>query len=73
MEETKTGSGARPRYLPNTFSSLAYPDYRFLWLSMMFSSAGQWIQQVTLGWLVYEMTGDALMLGLVNGVRAIPF
>lgn len=73
MEQEEITARARPRYVPSTFSSLAYRDYRYLWLSMMFSSAGQWIQQVTLGWLVYEMTGSPLMLGLVNGVRAVPF
>ena len=36
-------------------------------------SAGQWIQQVTLGWLVYELTGSSMLLGLLNGLRALPF
>ena len=36
-------------------------------------SAGQWLQQVTLSWLVFEMTGDPWMLGLINGLRMLPF
>jgi hypothetical protein len=36
-------------------------------------SAGQWIQQVALGWLVYELTSSSVMLGLLNGLRALPF
>jgi MFS transporter, DHA1 family, staphyloferrin A biosynthesis exporter len=36
-------------------------------------SAGQWIQQVTLGWLVYELTGNSIFLGALNGLRALPF
>ena len=36
-------------------------------------SGGQWIQQVTLGWLLYELTGSAVLLGLLNGLRALPF
>jgi predicted MFS family arabinose efflux permease len=36
-------------------------------------SAGQWIQQVTLGWLVYEMTGSPVMLGLMHTLRSSPF
>lgn len=36
-------------------------------------SAGQWIQQVTLGWLVYEITGSSVLLGALNGLRALPF
>jgi predicted MFS family arabinose efflux permease len=36
-------------------------------------SAGQWIQQVTLGWLLYDLTGSSVLLGAMNGVRALPF
>ncbi len=36
-------------------------------------SAGQWIQQVTLGWLVYDLTGNSVLLGALNGLRALPF
>lgn len=36
-------------------------------------SAGQWVQQVTLGWLLYDLTGSSVLLGLLNGLRALPF
>jgi predicted MFS family arabinose efflux permease len=36
-------------------------------------SAGQWLQQIALSWLVFEMTGSAGLLGLINGVRFLPF
>jgi MFS transporter, DHA1 family, staphyloferrin A biosynthesis exporter len=35
--------------------------------------AGQWIQQVTLGWLLYDLSGSAVLLGALNGLRAAPF
>ncbi|MSQ15116.1 MAG: MFS transporter [Dehalococcoidia bacterium] len=56
-----------------TFSSLRYRDYRFLWISILFMSGGQWMQQVALSWLIYQMTDSAFMLGAINGVGAIPF
>lgn len=56
-----------------TFSSLQYIDYRYLWIGTMFLSAGQWIQQVTLGWLLYDLTSSSVQLGLLNAMRAIPF
>jgi MFS family permease len=31
-----------------------------------------WIQQVSLGWLTYQVTGSAFMLGAVNGFRSLP-
>lgn len=36
-------------------------------------SGGQWIQQVTLGWLLYELTSSSVLLGMLNGLRALPF
>jgi hypothetical protein len=34
---------------------------------------GTWMDQVTRGWLIYELTDSALQLGLVRGIQAIPF
>ena len=55
-----------------TFRSLKHRDYRLLWIGTLFASAAQWIQQVTVGWLVYELTESAFLLGAVNGFRALP-
>lgn len=55
------------------FSSLRHRDYRMLWIGTLLMSAGQWIQQVTLGWLLYDLTGSAVLLGVLNGFRAMPF
>lgn len=61
------------RFRFQTFSSLGYLDYRYLWTGTLMMSAGQWVQQVALGWLVYELTGSSVLLGLLNGLRALPF
>ena len=58
--------------LPSAFSALRHRDYRWLWTGTFFSTAAQWIQQATLGWVVYDLTGSAALLGAVLGVRAIP-
>ena len=55
------------------FSSLRYRDYRYLWSGTLMMSAGQWVQQVTLGWLLYDLTGNSMLLGALNGLRALPF
>lgn len=57
----------------STFTSLRYRDYRLLFFSIMFTSAGQWMEQIALSWLAYEMTDSPFMLGAINGMRAIPF
>lgn len=53
-------------------AALRYRNFRWLWYGTFFSTAAQWIQQATLGWLVYDLTGSAALLGAVLGVRALP-
>lgn len=43
-----------------------------LWTSTLFTSAGQWFQQITVGWLVWDLTHNAFLLGSINGFRALP-
>jgi MFS transporter, DHA1 family, staphyloferrin A biosynthesis exporter len=54
-----------------TFSSLGVRDYRFLLMGTTLSNAAQWIQQVTLGWLVYDLTASGTILGSMNLVRSV--
>ncbi|MDP3064077.1 MAG: MFS transporter [Chloroflexota bacterium] len=56
-----------------TFASLRNLDYRYLWIGNLFNTAGQWIQQITVGWLVWELSHSPLLVGLVGGLRALPF
>jgi MFS family permease len=55
------------------FEALRHRDYRLLWYGQIFASMGTWMDQVTRGWLIYELTDSALQLGLVRGIQAIPF
>jgi MFS family permease len=52
--------------------ALGYREFRLLWLGHSFSSIAFWMDQVSRGWLIYELTDSALQLGLVRGVQAIP-
>jgi MFS family permease len=64
---------SRQRFRFQTFASLRHLDYRYLWFGTLMMSAGQWVQQVTLGWLLYDLTGNSMLLGALNGLRALPF
>jgi len=61
------------RLSAQTFASLRHKDYRYLWFGTMFMSAGLWIQNVTLGWFLYDMTNSAVLLGILNGLKALPY
>jgi MFS transporter, DHA1 family, staphyloferrin A biosynthesis exporter len=71
-EESAVEASPR-RFRLGTFSSLRHLNFRYLWLGTLCMSGGQWIQQVTLGWLLYDLTGSSVLLGLLNGLRAVPF
>jgi MFS transporter, DHA1 family, staphyloferrin A biosynthesis exporter len=72
IEPTADGKST-PSFFAQTFSSLRHANFRHLFVGTVFMSAGQWIQNVTLGWLVYDLTGSSVLLGMLNGLRALPF
>lgn len=53
-------------------SALAHPAFRIVWIGSIFSYTAHWVQQVSIGWVGYEVTGSAAMLGLILGARALP-
>ena len=54
------------------FEAMRHPEYRLLWIGNVFSSMATWMDQVTRGWLIYELTNSSFQLGLVRGVQALP-
>lgn len=50
---------------------LKIKDFRYLIVGTMLSNAAQWIQQVTISWLVYEITLSGTILGTVSLVRGL--
>jgi MFS family permease len=71
-KEVDATPAARGRFQVQTFRSLRHRDFRLLWCGTLFSGSGQWIQQATIGWLAYDMTGSPFLLGAVNGFRSVP-
>lgn len=55
----------------STLTSLRFPNFRWLFIANILGNAGQWIQQITLNWLVYDITGSGTILGTINMVRSI--
>jgi len=56
---------------PGTFAALRHRNFRLMWISLIVSNSGTWLQSVAQDWLVYRLTGRALDLGYVNAARAI--
>jgi MFS family permease len=54
------------------FRSLQYRNYRLFFSGQSISLIGTWMQRIAMPWLVYHMTGSALLLGVVGFAGQIP-
>ena len=63
--------GPRPSWR-DTFSSLKDRDFMYLWLGMLALMGGMQMQMLARGYLVYDLTGSATLLGVVNAGSSIP-
>jgi MFS family permease len=54
------------------FRSLQYRNYRLFFSGQSISLIGTWMQRIAMPWLVYHMTGSALLLGIVSFAGQIP-
>ena len=77
IEQDKTSLGAPggpPRRGPRirTFAALQSKDFRLLWVGNVFEHMALWLQLISLSWLVWSLTGSALLSGLAAGLRGLP-
>ena len=53
-------------------SALEFRDYRVLWIANLSSGAAAWALIVARGWLVWDMSGESSMVGMVTFLAMIP-
>ena len=58
------------------YTALRYRDFRLLWIGLLVSNLGTWMQFTALGFFVARMAGSAhtasLDLGILGASRAVP-
>ncbi|MDG3003001.1 MFS transporter [Paludisphaera mucosa] len=69
-ETSPTDSAAPPRR--STFESLAIKNYRLYFVGQGVSLIGTWLQAAAVRWLVYEQTGSADRLGVIETANLLP-
>ncbi len=70
----KPGSTPSPKFRLQTFRALRYRDYRLLWISLIVSSIGTWMQIIAQSLLVLQIThGSSIALGFVALAQASSF
>jgi MFS family permease len=57
---------------PTGLRALNHRDFRLFWSGQLVSITGRWMQAVGQSWLVLELTGSPLKLGIVNALQFAP-
>jgi MFS family permease len=67
------GTGAAAPLRPSgAFRALRHRNFRLFFAGQLISLVGTWMQSVAQAWLVYRLTGSAVLLGTVAFVGQIP-
>ncbi len=70
-DATQVAAPAEPRWR-QALGALRYRDYRLVWMTSILSSGARWIQQISLGWLAFDLTGSPVLLGSIIFVYQAP-
>ncbi len=54
------------------FSALRHRDFRLYWVGFVIAVSGQQMQWMIEGWLIYQLSGSAVLLGVHGIVQFIP-
>src|SRR5215510_1118643 len=69
---TETSEVGQSTLVRRTFQALTYPEFRVLWCGAFVSTVGTWMQKVAQSWLVFTLTGSALLLGFDSFLGELP-
>lgn len=58
--------------LSATFRALRHKNFRLFIYGQSISLTGTWMQQIAVGWLVYRLTGSAMLLGMTGFLGQLP-
>jgi hypothetical protein len=72
MKGVSSGQAASGSKLSQTLRALKHKNYQLFFGGQLISLSGTWMQSVAQSWLVYKLTGSAVMLGFVGFSGQIP-
>lgn len=55
-----------------TFESFRHRDYSYFFAGAFLSNVGTWMQNVALGWLVWDLTKESSQVGVMNFLNGVP-
>ena len=68
----RRGSVAVSAALRRSFSSLQIPNYRRYFAGQIVSLSGNWMQMVAEMWLILELTGSGVAVGVTSALQFLP-
>jgi len=72
MKRNLNNSSSLSSRAKTVFRSLRHRNYRLFFSGQSISLIGTWMQRIALPWLVYQMTGSEVLLGVVSFAGSIP-
>ena len=54
------------------FKALQYRNFRLISGCQLFGNLGTWMDELSRGWLIYQLTDSVIQLGLARGIQFIP-
>ena len=77
LEITAVTAGAAPIILPgrviSIFPALAHRNFQLYFAGQAISLVGFWLQQVGMGWFVFQLTHSVFWVGTVAALGGLPF
>src|ERR1041385_1222746 len=72
IEPLETVSAAPLRRRATMFRALSHRHYRVFWIGAFLSNVGTWMQAVSQGWLMLQLTNSSLWLGIDGFMATAP-
>ena len=61
------------RWRIGTLNSLRHRNFLFMWLSTLTAGGGFWCHQLTMGWLIFDLTHSPLLTAIILSLDSLPF
>ncbi|MDP6102018.1 MAG: MFS transporter [Dehalococcoidia bacterium] len=71
-EATEIARGGRRAVFKNTFASMAYRDFVWLWAGQVTHAFALWVDQIAKPLLILSLTGSPIHLGMILVARTVP-
>ena len=56
----------------HAFKALHYREFRLVCGGQVFGNMAMWMDELSRGWLIYQLTDSVIQLGLVRGIQFVP-